>query len=142
MEFDPNYQIALHTNIGDLFRSRLPAIMVSVYLFALFELASLSCSRFFRFTHYVLHQNYLWCHRTDGLCLRAPHWQQWPVMMPVIRMELLIILINMTPDKYIYTAEVVPYTDIRLPFNIMFQKSHFESFFLAFPQPNEKLIFL
>lgn len=63
-------------------------------------------------------------------------------MMPVIRMELLIILINMTPDKYIYTAEVVPYTDIRLPFNIMFQKSHFESFFLAFPQPNEKLIFL
>jgi len=44
-------------------------------------------------------------------------------MMPVIRMELLIILINMTPDKYIYTAEVVPYTDIRLPFTNVAKKA-------------------
>jgi len=29
----------------------------------------------------------------------------------------------MTPDKYIYTAEVVPYTDIRLPFTNVAKKA-------------------
>lgn len=40
-----------------------------------------------------------------------------------IRMELWLILINMTPDNCIYTAEVVPYTDIHPPFIVSWKKS-------------------
>lgn len=44
------------------------------------------------------------------------------------------------PDNCIYTAEVVPYTDMHLPFIFRQQKSQIEQF-LAFAPPNEKVIF-